>query len=98
AELLLEAGLADEAELHLAVARTQDSEDDRALALAGRACIERRDVAAALSNLDRAAERQARYPDRWAWVGLARFHAGELERSIEAVKEGGPGYAVAGAV
>ncbi len=73
AELLLDEGWVEEAELHLAVARSIAPDDATGALLPGRACLERRDVPGALECFARAAKNLARYPDLWLWTGLAHL-------------------------
>ena len=73
AELLLDQGWVEEAELHLAVARSIAPQDAAGALLPGRACLERRDVRGALECFARAARDLGRYPDLWLWTGLAHL-------------------------
>jgi len=85
AELLLDAGWVEEAELHLAVARSIDPDDAAVTRLRGRACLERRDVSGALECFARAAGKLARYPDLWLWTGLALLCGREIPQAKEAL-------------
>ena len=84
AELLLDAGWVEEAELHLAVARSIAPDDASGALLPGRAGLERRDVAGALECFAHAAGRLGRYPDLWLWTGLAHLCGREIAQALAA--------------
>ncbi len=86
AELLLDAGGLEEADLHVAIARTLAPDDVEVMLLAGRSRLARGDAVAALALFGRAAARRPGYADTAAWIGLARFHAGAIADAIAALE------------
>jgi len=86
AELLLDLGEGCEAELHLDAASVSRPGDSTVAILRGRALLERGAAADAVRVFEALAGFRAAPPDVCGWLGLARYHLGDLAGARSALE------------